>query len=89
MWTCDAAIINQLFTLHTVEIPVDILKFYDIWGPTIGSVKSEEWKNHRKIVTYGLNPSTLPTVWKETIHQTDTLIAQWAENDLVVPVIKS
>jgi cytochrome P450 len=89
MWTCDAAIIKQLFTLQTVEIPVEMLRFYDIWGPTIGSVEGEEWKNHRKIVTYGLNPSTLPTVWRETIHQTDTLIAQWAENDLVVPVIKS
>jgi cytochrome P450 len=89
LWTSDAAIIKQLFSLPTVHVPVDMLRFYDIWGPTIGSVEGEEWKNHRKIVTYGLNPSTLPTVWKETIHQTDTLIARWTQDSLVVPVIKS
>ncbi|PVI03882.1 cytochrome P450 [Periconia macrospinosa] len=88
MWTSDPAIIKQLFSLHTVEVPVDMLRFYDIWGPTIGSVEGEEWKNHRKIVSYGLNHSNLPTVWKETIHQTETLITRLAEDDLVVPVIK-
>ncbi|KAF2833347.1 cytochrome P450 [Ophiobolus disseminans] len=89
MWTSDPAIIKQLFSLPTVQVPVDMLRFYDIWGPTIGSVEGEEWKNHRKIVTYGLNPSTLPTVWKETIHQTNTLISRWAGDGFVVPVVKS
>jgi hypothetical protein len=65
MWTSDLAIIKQLFSLHTVQVSVDMLSFYDIWGPTIGSVEGREWMNHRKVVTYGLNPSTLPTVWTE------------------------
>jgi cytochrome P450 len=89
MWTSDPAIIKQLFSLHTIQVPVDMLRFYDIWGPTIGSVEGEEWTNHRKIVTYGLNPSTLPTVWTETVRQTETLVARWAEDGLVVPIIKS
>lgn len=88
MWTSDPSIIKQLFSLHTVQVPVDMLRFYDIWGPTIGSVEGEEWKNHRKIVSYGLNHSNLPTVWRETIDQTKSLIARWEENDLVIPVIK-
>lgn len=88
MWTSDPAIIKQLLSLPTVQVPVKMLRFYDIWGPTIGSVEGEEWKTHRKIVTYGLNPSNLPTVWRETIHQTETLIARWSEGDLIVPVIK-
>ncbi|KAF2877678.1 cytochrome P450 [Massariosphaeria phaeospora] len=88
LWTCDTAIIKQLFTLHTVQVPVKILKFYDIWGPTLGSVEGEEWKTHRKVVTYGLNPSTLPTVWNEAIHQTRTLIQRWAQDDSVIPVAK-
>jgi cytochrome P450 len=88
LWTCDSAIIKQLFTLHTVQVPVDMLRFYDIWGPTVGSVEGEEWKTHRKIVTYGLNPSSLPMVWKEAIHQTDTLIERWATDKYLVPVSK-
>lgn len=88
LWTCDSSIIKQLFTQHTVQVPVDMLRFYDIWGPTIGSVEGEEWKKHRKVVTYGLNPSSLPTVWEEAIHQTATLIERWAADEYVVPVPK-
>jgi cytochrome P450 len=88
LWTCDPAIIKQLFTLHSVQVPVDMLRFYDIWGPTVGSVEGEEWKTHRKVVTYGLNPSTLPMVWREAIQQTETLIQRWAADEYVVPVVK-
>lgn len=88
LWTCDAAIIKQLFTLSTLQVPVDMLKFYDIWGPTVGSVEGEEWKRHRKVVAYGLNPSTQPMVWKEAIEQTDTLIQRWNQDSYQVPVVR-
>lgn len=88
LWTCDPAIVKQLFTVPTVQLPVDVLRFYDIWGPTIGSVEGEEWKNHRKIISYGLNSINLPGVWKETIHQTRTLIGRWEEDNFVVEVAK-
>lgn len=89
LWTCDPLVIKQLFTLPTVQVPVHMLRFYDIWGPTIGSVEGEEWKKHRKVVSYGLNPSSLPTVWKEAIHQTDALVARWRQDAYVVPVAKT
>lgn len=88
LWTCDLAVIKQLFTLPTVQVPVDMLGFYDIWGPTLGSVDGEEWKTHRKVVTYGLNPSTLPVVWSEAIHQTETLVERWAADQYIIPVLK-
>ena len=65
-----------------------MLRFYDIWDPTVGSVEGEEWKNHRKVVMYGLNPSTLPTVWKEAIRQTSALIDRLGESNYAVPVPK-
>ncbi|ORY08614.1 cytochrome P450 [Clohesyomyces aquaticus] len=88
LWTCDPVIIKQLFTLPNVQVPVKMLKLYDIWGPTIGSVEGEEWKTHRKVVTYGLNPSTQLSVWKESIHQTRTLIDRWADDGSVLTVAK-
>ncbi|KAF2656520.1 cytochrome P450 [Lophiostoma macrostomum CBS 122681] len=84
LWTCDPAIAKQLFTLHTVQVPVDLIRFHDIWGPTVGSVEGQEWKNHRKIINYGFGPSTLPIVWEESIHQTETLIDRWARDEFVV-----
>jgi hypothetical protein len=52
LWTCDPAIAKQLLTLHSsFQVPIDLIKFYDIWGPTVGSVEGQEWKNHRRIIT--------------------------------------
>ncbi|PVH97406.1 cytochrome P450 [Periconia macrospinosa] len=84
LWTCDPAIVKQLFTSHSFQLPVDLLKFYDIWGPTIGSVEGQEWKTHRKVVAYGFSSTPLPVVWQRTIHQTKTLVERWARDDYLV-----
>lgn len=88
LWTCDPAIVKQLFTLNSYQVPVNLIKFYDIWGPTIGSVEGQEWKTHRKVVSYGLNTSSLPVVWQSSIHQTKTLLDRWARDDYLVKSIR-
>ena len=89
LWTCDPAIVHQLFTQHDkVQVPVDMVKFYDLWGPTIASVEGDEWKTHRRVITSGFNPAMNSTVWKEAIHQTQTLMKRWVEEGSVVPVVK-
>ncbi|KAF2704360.1 cytochrome P450 [Pleomassaria siparia CBS 279.74] len=80
LWTCDPSIIKQLFTLQTIRLPVDMFAFFDMFGPTLGSVDGDEWKVHRKVVTHGLGPSLLPVMWKETIKQTHGLVQLWKDS---------
>ena len=90
LWTCDPAVVKQLFTQHSkVQVPVDMVKFYDLWGPTIGSVEGDEWKMHRRVITAGFNPAINSAVWNESIHQTQTLTDRWLEEGSVIPVIKN
>lgn len=89
-WSCDNAIINQLFNAWPkCGVPLEIVQFFDIWGPTIGSVEGDEWKAHRKVVTAGFNSSMNATVWRETQHQVSSLTAHWTEkHDAVVSVVR-
>ncbi|TVY13635.1 Cytochrome P450 2J3 [Lachnellula arida] len=90
LWSSDNAIVRDLFTQHPyVDAPVEFLKFWNVWGPTIASVQGNEWKAHRRAVTAGFGPAMNRTVWEETQHQTETLAAHWIENDnAVIPVIR-
>ena len=83
--------IHQLFTLHPkVEQPIELVKFYDLWGPTISSVSGEEWKAHRRAVSAGFGNAMNKTVWEEAQHQTETLATRWTEKEgSIIPVIRS
>lgn len=91
LWTSDNAVIHQLLTLHPkVEQPLELVKFYDIWGPTISSVSGEEWKAHRRAVTAGFGNAMNKSVWKEAQHQTATLATHWIEKEgAVIPIVRS
>ena len=91
LWTCDNEVIDQLFTLHPkVDVPIELLKFYDLWGPTIGSVTGEEWKAHRRAVSAGFGNAMTKIVWDEAQHQTETLATYWIEKKgSVITVIRS
>lgn len=90
LWSSDNAIIRDLFTQHPqVDAPVEFLKFWNVYGPTIGSVQGSEWKAHRRAVTAGFGPVMNQTVWKETKHQTETLATHWIEkHQAVIPVVR-
>ncbi|MCJ1405148.1 hypothetical protein MMC11_008374 [Xylographa trunciseda] len=90
LWTCDNAVIQQLFTLHPkVEQPIALVKFYNLWGPTISSVSGEEWKAHRRAVSAGFGNAMNKIVWEEAQHQTETLVTHWiAKEGAVIPVVR-
>ena len=91
LWTCDNAVIDQLFKMHPkIEQPIQLVKFYDLWGPTISSVSGDEWKAHRRAVSAGFGNAMNKIVWDEAQHQAETLAIHWIEKeDSVVPVIRS
>ena len=90
LWSSDDAVIRNLFMQHPqVDAPVELLRFWDVWGPTVASVQGNEWKTHRRAVTADFGPIMNRTVWKETQHQTETLAAHWINNHgAVVPVVR-
>jgi cytochrome P450 len=90
LWSSDNAIIHDLFTQHPqVDAPVEVLKFWDVWGPTLASVQGQEWRVHRRTVTAGFGPVMNRTVLEETQHQTETLAVHWIQNyGAVVPVVR-
>ena len=89
LWTCDPQVCSQLETQHPKsQVAVEIVKFYDVYGPTVGSVEGDEWKTHRKVIMSGFNPATNAAVWKETTQQTRSLIKHWSEQGSIVPVMK-
>lgn len=75
LWTCDPFVVNQLLIQHDKsQVPVDIIKFYDLWGPTVGSVEGDEWRTHRNVITAAFTPATNTAVWRETTYQAQTLV---------------
>ncbi|KAI9666049.1 MAG: hypothetical protein M1821_003984 [Bathelium mastoideum] len=90
LWTCDPCVVKHVLTQHgKTQLPTDIMRFYDLWGPTVGSVEGDEWRNHRKVITAAFTPATNALVWNETVKQTDSLLSFWVREGAVVPVIKS
>ncbi|EPE26448.1 Cytochrome P450 [Glarea lozoyensis ATCC 20868] len=90
LWSSDDTVIRGLFEQHPkVDAPVEFLKFWNVWGPTIASVQGAEWKVHRKAVTAGFGPAMNHTVWKETLSQTQKLATHWTEDhQAIVPVVR-
>ena len=89
LWTADNAVIDQLFKKHpAVEQPIELVKFYDLWGPTIGSVSGEYWKAYRRAVGAGFGNAMNKIVWDEAQHQIKTLAIHWIDKESsVIPVI--
>lgn len=90
LWTSDNAVIHQLFTLHPkVEQPIALVKFYDIWGPTISSVSGDEWKAHRRAVSAGFGNAMNKIVWDEARHQAEALATHLiSKEDSIIPVVR-
>ncbi|KAI9692683.1 MAG: hypothetical protein M1820_009477 [Bogoriella megaspora] len=89
LWTADDTVIHQLFTLHPkIDQPIELVKFFEIWGPTISSVGGDEWKAHRKAVSAGFGGAMNARVWQESQRQTESLGAYWLENDTLIPDIR-
>ena len=90
LWSADDTVIHQLFTLHPkIEQPVELVKFYNLWGPTISSVDGDEWKAHRRAVSAGFGSAMNTRVWEEALYQTETLASRWLQmENAVIPDIR-
>ena len=89
LWTCDPRVCSELERKHSKsQLAVEMLKFFEVYGPTIGSVEGDEWKLHRRIVTSGFNSATNTAVWRITTQQTELLINHWSEQGGTIPVVK-
>jgi cytochrome P450 len=82
LWSCDPAVVKQLYASPSVQVPVHLLAWLNIWGPTISTVEGETWRAHRRVITHGFNPSTNEKVWKEAIHHTNGLVSCWDQLDI-------
>ena len=89
LWTCDPKVCSELERQHpNSQVAVDMLKFFEVYGPTVGSVEGDEWKMHRKVITSGFTSTTHAAVWRDTIQQTNSLIDHWLEQGGIVPIMK-
>ena len=81
LWTCDDNVARQMLTLHPkIDQPEEVLGFWNIWGPTLGSVQGDEWKAHRKVVAGAFSPAINRSVWEEAKQQTESLVAHWIDH---------
>ena len=89
LWTCDPKFCNQFETQRLKsQLPVDMLKFFEIYGPAFGTVEGSEWKIYRRMLTSAFTSATHAAVWTETARQTTSLIDHWLTQGSVVPVVK-
>ena len=89
LWTSDPSVVRQLLIQHDKSlVPVEMIRFYDIWGPTVGSVEGEGSKNHRRVIASAFTPATNTAVWKEAMDQTHALVNHWIEDGSIIPVVR-
>lgn len=90
MHTCDPSIMSDLLSQRsTSHIPVEDFKFFEIYGPCVGTLEAEQWKVHRRVITTAFNAETNEMVWKESVHQASTLIDKWMADGSIVPIVKT
>lgn len=89
LWTCDPRVWDEVYTKQgKFQTPTDMTKFFDVYGPNLGSVEGDEWKAHRKVMATGFNPAINTTVWEESQFQADTLASVWMRDGSVVRSVK-
>lgn len=92
LWSADPKVIHQLELQHPKsQVAVDMMSFYEIYGPTIGTVEGPEgaeWKRHRKVIMSAFTPSTNSAVWSVTTRQTRALVDCWLHQGGKVQVMK-
>ncbi|KAF2109771.1 cytochrome P450 [Lophiotrema nucula] len=78
LWTCEPEIIMQLSNRHAdFTKPVDMLGILNLYGPTITASEGEEHRKYRKIASPSFNETTHRTVWREAIHQAESMLEAW------------
>ncbi|KAH6603406.1 Cytochrome P450 2J3 [Trichoderma cornu-damae] len=89
LWSCDPAVIKALFTQpDKSQMPTEMMAFFDLWGPTLSTTEGAAWRESRRIISSGFNPSTNQSVWEETRRQCGMILQRWADDGGVVKVMK-
>lgn len=85
LWTCDPCVWEEVYTKQAkFPTPTDMVKFFDVYGQTLGSVEGNECRAHRKVMATGFNPSINTTAWEETQFQAATLASVWLREGSIV-----
>lgn len=76
--TCDVHLVKQVLTrAHDFHAPVEVLRLYNIYGPTLAASEGEQWRLYRRITTPCFNQKTYGKVWKESLDKAERLSTQW------------
>ena len=65
-----------------------MLKFFEVYGPTVGTSVGDEWRAHRRVINTGFTPSTNAAVWRQSTLEMDALISHWHRQGAIIPVMK-
>ena len=78
LWTCNPDVISQM-TTRKVDFPkpTHIYRSVDIYGRNVVTTEGNAWRQHRKVTGPPFTEKNNHLVWKESLHQADSMVKSW------------
>jgi cytochrome P450 len=78
VFTADAEAVSQITTRRNdFPKPIEMYKGVDIYGKNVVSLEGQMWRHHRKVTSPPFTEKNNLLVWKESLHQAESMIVQW------------
>ena len=75
----NAEAIVQLANRKTdFQKPIEVYKMVDMYGPSILTLETDDWKRHRKIVAPAFSEKSNALVWEESLRQAQGMVGSWS-----------
>lgn len=78
LYVADAEAISQITSRRNdFPKPTELYKAVDIYGKNVVSTEGSVWRHHRKITSAPFTEKNNLLVWKESLHQAQSMVQGW------------
>ncbi|KAI9702648.1 MAG: hypothetical protein M1820_006154 [Bogoriella megaspora] len=82
LYVADAEVVSQIVTRRNdFPKPIEMYKSVDLFGKNVVSTEGSIWRHHRKITSPPFTEKNNYLVWKESLHQAQSMITNWVGKD--------
>jgi len=82
LYVADAeAVVHITTRRNDFPKPLEMYGGIDVYGKNVVSLEGQMWRHHRKITSPPFTEKNNQLVWKESVHQAESMIIQWVGKD--------
>ncbi|KAF3760401.1 putative cytochrome P450 [Cryphonectria parasitica EP155] len=83
LYVADPDAIESIFSRWRGFVrPVEMYQMLSVYGPSVFTVKMQDWPRHRRAVAAPFNEPLMEFVWGEALRQAHALLGHWASSSV-------